>query len=327
MTDPTWGDPNEPSLYYLDTDTNLIWGLQVEGDWSSYVVVGTMDGTTVTPGVPEGLTATAGFKLVGLTWTRPGMADLDHYEVRYSPDLAGVPDPDGWTVMQTKSTSIVISPLEADVLYWFEVRAVDVNGGVVTSIADPTVVDAAANGEAGWTAAVSATPTLLGAADMAFNSVVTAFLDTGTLSADAITTGTLSVGAPGQNAAIDVFDSSGRLTAHWDDKGLLIIDPLNTARAIWITAGYMRVTAAFTGDVNTTVWSNSVTAEGINASSITFGVAPGGHNSIPNAGFELTPFAVLSNKVWTSAADWATGLSQVNVNVAGTSLTLTTATY
>jgi hypothetical protein len=327
VTDPTWGDPNEPSLYYLDTDTNLIWGLQVEGDWSSYEVVGTMDGTTVTPGVPEGLTAIPGFQLVGLTWTRPGMADLDHYEVRYSPDLAGVPDPDGWTVMQTKSTSIVISPLAADILYWFQVRAVDVNGGVVTSDVDSTVVTAQDNPEAGWADAVSATPTLIGSADMAFNSVVTAFLDTGELSADQIKTGTLSVGAPGQNAQIDVFDAGGALTARWDANGLIIIDPLNPARAIWLASGNMRVSAAFTGDVNTTVWSNSVTAEGINATNITFGVAPGGHNSIPNAGFELTPFAILTSKVWTSAADWATGLSQVNVNVAGTSLTLTTATY
>jgi hypothetical protein len=77
----------------------------------------------------------------------------------------------------------------------------------------------------------------------------------------------------------------------------------------------------------TTTWTNSVTAEGINATAITIGKAPGGNNAIPNSGFELVPFSTLLSKVWTAAADWATGTSQIAAEVTGTELKLTSSAY
>lgn len=51
------------------------------------------------------------------------------------------------------------------------------------------------------------------------------------------------------------------------------------------------------------------------------------NNLLVNSGFEVNPIPTTLTKVWTSAADWATATSTVNLATGGTELGMTTATY
>lgn len=324
MSYPGEGAPK--TTYYVDQSTGAVWVLQSDGE--TYAPLGNNWADPVAPSAPQGLTAIPGFQLVGLSWGRPGELDVDHFGVRWTiDDGAGNPDAERWVTAETRGTSMVITDLTPETTYWFAIRSVDRTNRTATSLADPTPIDADENPDAGWSDPVSAIPSKVGVEDLAVSSLIADFITTGTLSADQIFGGTLTIGQAGIGAQIDVFDAEGRQTAHWDEAGLLIIDPDVPGRAIWIAAGEMRVTNAYTGDVTTTLWTNSVTAEGINASAITFGSEPGGHNAIPNSGFELTAFTTALAKVWTAAADWGTGTSTVNVTLTGTDLTLANVTY
>lgn len=277
----------------------------------------------VAPDIPGGLSAVAGFRLVGLTWQRSGATDLDRYEVRYSPDLAGSPDPSLWVRLTARSNAIVIVDLEPDTAYWFEVRAVDRSNNVQTSSVDSTAVDADSEQGAGWSASVAATPTLVGAADVAFNSVLTDILTANRIDAADIQAGTLTLGGLANTPDyLLVYNGSGQEIGRWDSDGLLIRDPLATDKMLRLVDGVL----SFSRDGGST-WTTAISAEGIVADAIRLGASPGGHNSIPNSSFELSAFATYLTKVWTSSADWATGTSQVAVSTAGTSLTLTNATY
>ena len=74
-------------------------------------------------------------------------------------------------------------------------------------------------------------------------------------------------------------------------------------------------------------WPTAITAEGIHAAAITFGSEPGGSNAVPNAGFEITAFTTLLQKLWDVTADWDDATSQVNLSVGGSSLNMTDVTY
>lgn len=326
MTAP--GEGTDKTTYYVDQSTGQVWVLQ---DDETYIPMGNNWADPLSPDTPQGLAAIAGYRMVGITWSRPGEGDLDHFEVRYTTNLA---DADSWTVLETHGTGAVIGDLEPDVLYWFQVRAVDRLGLTQTSDIDPTPVDATENTEAGWCPAVTATPTLVGQEDLVVSGLIAQIIQTDQITADAIFGGTLTVGQAGLGAVIEVFDGQGRLIGIWNTNGLVIVDPDRPGRAIWLSAGEMRVTDSLLWagspsrpDPVNSQWTQSVTAEGINATAIRFGKTPGGNNGIPNSGFELTPFTSLLSKVWTSAADWATGTSQVSVDVTTADLKLTNATY
>lgn len=78
-------------------------------------------------------------------------------------------------------------------------------------------------------------------------------------------------------------------------------------------------------------WLPAILGTGTVGDSITSGVLPGGHNVMPNAGFEMAPYATLASlatKIWTAAADWgATIGTDVNVLKTGTSLVMNDTTY
>lgn len=292
------------------------------------------------PMIPQGLDTTPGYQMVGLSWLRQALADLSHYQVRYAPDAGGAPDTANWTTFATASTSVVINGLTPGVTYWFQVRAVDVDGNTAAdTLTPPTMVNANDNPEVGWCAAVSDVPLKVGTDDIAADTIVSNFLKTGQIDASMINTGTLSVGASGQPPEFEVHASDGRLLARWNADGLLLVDTDIAGQAVWLTAGQIKLTTGLiqtggtpdnpTYDLVNTVWTVGITGDGINAEAITYGTSPGGHNIIPNSGFELTAFATISTKVWTAAADWGSDIagSRVNMTVTGADLTMTTVTY
>ena len=87
----------------------------------------------IVPGKPRGLAATPGNGQVTLEWTAPasdGGASVTGYEYRYSAGTT-VPDSTAWTAVAGGGgvRTVVVSGLDNDTLYAFEVRAVNSVGG------------------------------------------------------------------------------------------------------------------------------------------------------------------------------------------------------
>lgn len=296
--------------------------------WTS-VVTATVAADTSAPSIPTGLSAVAGFRLVGLTWERNAEVDLSYYEVRWTVASGGSPDTGGWMKRQSRSTTLVVTDLAPSVTHYFQVRAVDRSGNVRTSLAVETAVSADSNPEAGWSNTgggsdpyLTAVPTLVGAADVSFNSVITSILTANVIDADDIRAGVLALGGSGNPVYLTVYNSSGQLIGTWDNTGLVIMDPGNTARRLRFVAGVM----SFSNDGGAT-WTTALSADGIIADSIKTGTAPGGHNAIPNASFELSAWGAAITQTWTATTDWDDATSTVNLATGGASLALTTATY
>jgi hypothetical protein len=137
------------------------------------------------------------------------------------------------------------------------------------------------------------------------------------LSADSITNGTFSIytdtdpenpsGSPDQMV---VFDSLGNEIGRWSSLGLDIVDANQPDNVLRLTEA--AVMFSDDGGVN---FKNALTAEGLNASAIGTGAAPGGHNRIPNAGFEMSVFTAPVSKVWTAAADWGASIVASDVAI------------
>lgn len=288
--------------------------------WSSVVTeTAASDGTA--PEVPDTPDVSEGFRLLGVRWDKNEEADLWFYQVRYYETASGVTNA---VTLRVLASRIIIKDLTPDTEYTVQVRAVDRSGNVATSSADTTGVPFDENPDTGWSPAATGTPTKVGADDVAFNSVLTAILSTNVIDASTIETGDLSVGGSGMAGSIEVYDVAGDLLATLDADGLVMVNPNNTLQAMWLKAGSLKFTDAYTGDVTTTTWTTGVTPEGINASAITFGTEPGGANAVPNAGFELASFVVLSQQLWDDTP-WGTPSSQVNLDTSGATLTMTSA--
>jgi hypothetical protein len=358
-----------------------------------------ISGDTSAPAIPSGLTAVAGYKLVGVKWAASVETDLQQYELRWAPDCGNGNGPNTlqWVKVDTLTTHAVVDGLVAGTKYYFQVRAIDRSGNVVTSSTDSTAVDADDNPEAGWSNTVYAvasglsttlaaaavatatnvkvvsvtganvgdlmvisgggvttdeivtigtvgtagaggtgitfspalvadkangnavtevtkshvtgTPNLIGAADVSFNSVLTSILSTNQLDATTIKTGTLSIGGgPSMPTYLLVFNGSGVEIGRWDSSGLLIKDPTNTNQQVRLMNGILE----FSSDGGAS-WQTAISSGGIRADSILLGTAPGGHNNIPNASFELSAFGATFSKVWTINTDWATAIG-VSIN-------------
>lgn len=297
--------------------------------WTSPQGITTAPDNTA-PAIPEGLVAYGGFRLIGANWQRNSESDLGRYQLRFAPESApesGVPDTEAWTVLSTTSTLLVISNLDPEVLYFLQVRAIDRSGNCVTSAGDPTAVQAEANPEAGWSNTtpdwVTARPSLVGAADVAFNTVLTNILSANQINADDIRAGTLSIGGSLDTPDyLIVYDNDGDEIGRWDANGLTITDPTNPDRIVRLMNGIIE----FSSDGGVS-WVTAIGPEGIIADSIKLGIAPGGHNAIPNASFELTAFSTTFSRIWTLTTDWDDATSQVNLNVTTGDLKLTTYTY
>ena len=294
--------------------------------WSSIVTETALkDGTA--PEVPTNPEATPGFRLLGVKWDKNEEADLWFYQVRYYKTSDGVEQA---KTIRTFSTLVIIKDLDPDEEYTFEVRAVDRSGNVATSESDLTGVQFSEDDSAGWSEAATGTPTKIGAADVAFNSVLTSILSANAIDADDIKSGTLTVGKTGFAGSIELYNAAGVLLATLDTDGLVMFDPNDSTHAMWLKAGSLKFTTNFDTDVDTTEtngdWTAAVTPDGINATAITFGTGRGGANSIPNAGFELAAFAVISTATWNTSAgtpSWDDATSTVNLDTSNAYLTMT----
>jgi hypothetical protein len=181
--------------------------------------------------------------------------------------------------------------------------------------------------EHGWTAPQSATPLKVGAADVAFNSIVSQLISAGTIDADIIQAGTLTVGgAPNATDLLIVKAGDATELLRIDQYGLVAIDPTDPLKAMRWWQGRLEFTTDYdSADPNSSTWSTAITADGITADAILLGSLMGGHNAIPNSGFELSGWVTYSTKTWTSAVDWQSHLtgSDENVDDSGTELKLT----
>jgi len=145
--------------------------------------------------------------------------------------------------------------------------------------------------------------------------------------ASQITSGTLSVGGlDNVPESILVYNQAGELVCVFDENGILITDPQDSSKVIWITDGFIKFSKD--GGVN---WGTAINALGVVADSILVGTAPGGVNAIPNSSFEVRPFANDQQTNWEDDIGWespATAIAtSVNMNTAGTSLALSSVAY
>jgi hypothetical protein len=311
--------------------------------WPGYQVVvdGVMDppdSRSVThswnqaPGWPQNFAVAAGFKALGARWDATAVPDLMFYEFRYAPDdgTGTGPNTSLWVKVQTRATTIGIPSLTIGALYWCQVRSVDYTGNVVTSTSDPTPVNFDAFLEAGWTTALSVTPLAVGAADVAFNSVITNILSSNMIDASTIQTGLLAINVSDTTMAdgVEVWNAGVRV-AKWDETGLYMGSQANGIPSDLSGSDYILLNDAGLTVYQAGVPQAAITAAGVNASAITFGTMAGGHNLVQNSSFELAAFiAAPSTKVWDLAADWTgTQVSNTNATNGANSVTQTASTY
>lgn len=281
---------------------------------------------TEAPSVPQGVTAIAGFRGAAVKWNPVGGSDLMFYQVRWGTD--GITFSSG--NMNVKASTVWIPDLEPDTSYFFQVRAVDTSGNVATSVLDATAVSYIVNGEAGWTNAVSATPTQVGSADIAANTITSVMVSTSGLSADVIRAGTLTV-APSVaditgSLAIEVRDSFGLLLGTWEPTAGITIYGTDPSDYAVFDDAYLRF-------YHNDILVAEIGPDGILADSIRTGVLSGGHNLVLNSSFELAGFVSVSNNVVftdnTSTTAWkvANRTTAPDNVTEGTSLSATTLAY
>lgn len=146
------------------------------------------------------------------------------------------------------------------------------------------------------------------------------------LAANQITSGTLSVGGLANTPdIINVYDDNGDLIARFSEEGFLLVDPGDPDAAMRFVNGVLQFTDEYTLGVLAN-WTTSISASGIVADTIKVGIAPGGHNLIPNSSFENTPFSTNLDNIWPTDSTWATTIgTDVNLSKGGASLELTSA--
>ena len=291
----------------------------------SAVVAMTTSEDPFAPPAPTGIVVQAGMSTIAVRWDPIAVADLAYVEVEVSEVGAGV-----LMTVQVAGTLTVITGLTNDVTYAVRLRSVDLSGNTILDpTVEPPVTVKATDPDAGWVDGGTAVPTPLPGSALVWDEAMIEDLFAGNLNADWITAGTLRVGgAPGTSTAIEVYDGAGNLIGRWSDAGIEVMDPANPQYKLTVAESSL-IIQDLTDPANpfTTV---SVTPLGIDAASITFGSARGGHNLIPNSSFETGPFSVTNvvNSVWDVAADWnAVGSRQgadVNITTGAGALTMTT---
>jgi hypothetical protein len=305
--------------------------VDVLGNFSTYTAV--VSHTTVkdtdAPPVPQGVTITAGYRGFGAYWAPSPVGDLMFYEYRHAPDLAGAPDTAQWFTANTGSTTIFVADLPPDQLRWFQVRAVDKSGNVATSDVDSTAVDYQTNPEAGWSTALSVTPTLIGSTDLAVASVSAALGHIADLNADLITAGTITLTPTTGPLAIRVNTASGTTVLQISNDGSAkFIDEADPNRYLFIDSGVLK----FTEDGGAS-FSTAMDADGIYAEAIRLGSLAGGHNLIKNSGFESVSFAAASSTAVFTNTGGTPGWKAANRTTSpdnvteGNALTVTTTAF
>jgi nicotinamide mononucleotide (NMN) deamidase PncC len=287
----------------------------------------------VAPPRVGGVVIVPGMNTVGVRWDPVAAPDFDHTEVQIRTSPSG-----NWVSVLTGGTVVVLTGLVNGQLYDLRLRSVDTSDNTMN--ADGTAAKVT-EPEMGWVDHVSddptkallqATPTQLPGSALAWDSAIIGSVFAGKLSADWITTGTLGVGKAGTSAKIEVFDANGKVMGRWDQNGIVILDPDAVTGASRYQMKINDASLIITDLQNPAVPIDTVriTPLGIDAAAVTFGLARGGHNLVPNSSFELGAFqtAIPTTVVstWDTATEWnAAGSRQgTDVNVTtGNSLTMT----
>jgi hypothetical protein len=303
----------------------------VLGNFSTYTA--TVSHTTIkdndAPPVPQGVTVTAGYRGFSAYWAPSTVADILLYEYRHAPDLTGAPDTAQWVYAETQATTIFVGDLPPDQLRWFQVRAVDTSGNVATSDTDPTAVQADQNPEAGWAAALSVTPNLIGSADLAVASVSAALGHIADLNADQITAGTITLTPTTGPLAIRVNTAAGTTVLYISNDGSAkFVDEADPNRYLFIDSGVLK----FTEDGGAS-FSTAMDPDGIYAEAIRLGSLAGGHNLIKNSGFESVSFVAASSTAVFTNTGGTPGWKAANRTTSpdnvteGNALTVTTTSF
>lgn len=311
---PVWDRPH--TLFIPKGETQARWdnvqgvttfwgrarAADVLGNISSWTatVTHTTVGDASPPPIPNVPSLTAGYRGFGATWSGGDAVDLAYYELRFALATAAPDgDPGAWTTIQVRGTAAFIGnltiPTDPTYSYWVEVRGVDLSGN-----------------ESAYSPAASVTPVLIGASDVAFNSVISNILASNEIDASTIRTGTLTITADGSFAdGIAIFDGSGNTVGTWTPTGLKIIDPADPSRYIWLDSGQLKLVVG-----GSTL--SAITPDGIDASQITFGKLSGGTNLVRNSSFELSGFVVAPSSITFTNDTDPTAWKSANWNSAPT---------
>jgi hypothetical protein len=336
--------------------------------WSA-VWTGMSAGDDDGPPPPQGIVTVPGNITFAVRWDEIGASDLDYVEVQWrpasAPDWTGAASAHapGTMVVIAGVTNDVLYHVRlrsVDTSGNVQTGALDGSGNPISGdVSDNTI---------GWVNAPDVTPTGIPASSVVWTDADIATLFAGNINADWIETGTLRIGnvpvnasgvivpvapdtlAPGGDVAVAVYDKAnidygngvhgGNLVGLWtapdptqnppapggiritrvptpglpkyalriDDSSLVIQDVSNPANPIPI------------------VTANPL---GIDAASITFGSARGGHNMVQNSSFEMGAFiqTIATSSQWDVAADWnAAGSRQgadTNVTTGASALSMT----
>ena len=147
--------------------------------------------------------------------------------------------------------------------------------------------------------------------------------------ADQIKAGTLTLGSmDGFPDVLIVKDHEGDEIGRWGSDGLLIVDPNDPLLAMRLKDGVLEFTEDFIPeDPDASTWTTAMSGAGISADAIKLGTAPGGHNRVPNSGFELAQFQTPLVRRWPVDQPFtATIGTDINVSK-GATLTISPTTY
>ena len=237
--------------------------VDVQGNKSAYTgyVSATTIRDTTPPLIPQGIAAVGGFRGAAVSWNQTTDNDLANYQLQWSIDGVNFTNP-----VSVFATVVWIPGLDPGTLYTFQVQAQDLSGNL-----------------SGYSTTATATPSQVGAADIAANSVTAAMIATSGLTADQILAGTLTL-APGLADAIKIVSGSSALLGSWDPtNGIQIFDPTDSSNyAIFSNA----VLSFYQGGLLTA----QISPAGVLADSVRLGTLSGGHNLIQNSSFELAAF-------------------------------------
>jgi len=268
------------------------------------------------PAVPQQVQITGSVNALAVGWLPSAAGDLQFYEVRYAVDDGtgtGVGGSPVWTTLRARTSFIYIGSLLSEQQYWLQVRAVDSSGNVEDAGPPVMAVDYIDNPDTGWTDLVTGTTTLIEAELLDLGIISDEHISAAGLSAEVIHAGLLRVNTSDADMidGIEIWDA-GVLVGLWNETGLYIYDSADASN-------YVRLYEAGITVFANGVPSTAITPAGINASAITFGTVPGGHNILYNSSFELADYNTPANEdiTWSVAADW-TSSAYIESNIDAT---------
>jgi hypothetical protein len=140
------------------------------------------------------------------------------------------------------------------------------------------------------------------------NGIKSTHIAAGELLADRIGSGEIIITTSADGLRPDglVFRDESQLDiARWDENGLYLYATPTVQGEL--PTSYLRSTGGSIAMVRDGVTVGSITPDGLDASSITSGIAPGAVNLVPNSGFELNTFGVVAGGPVTHdvAANWS----------------------